>query len=203
MSIELGHAYQFSFTAGFETLNGIYRVTHALSYDSLLEGSVDLLASLYTPAGKDQDDLDADLDALSAESYYKLVHVTSALELYMPKGYIVGIPVPDVREYVKLMLSIDLGVMADPAILQSIVDTVKDVIQGAHGVTNDPVLLQYSTQWMSETTYEAIVAAREQARTGVTNYYTLSQQQAATIVEKNARIAALEILVDQLRALIP
>lgn len=203
MSIELGHAYEFRFKTGFESLNGIYRVTHALSYDSILEAEADLLTNLYAPAGKDQDDLDTDLPVISKDSFYTLVSPADASVLYMPSRYIVGIPIPDVREYAKLMLNIDLGVISDPALLQSITDSIAQILQGAHGIVSPPVVMQYDTEWMSESTYDAIVTAREASKTGIQNYYTLSLEQAVTIAEKNAKIAALETLVDQLYAQLP
>ena len=203
MSIELGHAYEFSFKTGFESLNGIYRVTHALSYNSVLEAEADLLANLYAPAGKDQDDLDTDLPTISQDSFYTLVSTTDASVIYMPASYIIGIPIPDVREYALLMLNIDLGAIADPALLQSVRDSVVQILEGGYGITNEPVVMQYDSKWMSESTYEAIEKVRERTKTGIQNYYTLSLRQAETIAEKNAKIAALETLVDQLRAQLP
>ncbi len=204
MSIEIGHAYEFRFKTGFNSLNGIYRVTHAQSYASLLEEDIDLLTYLYSPAGKVQGDLDTDLADIVEDSYYKLVSVEDeSVILYVPISYIVGVPVPDVREYGKVMVTVDLGVIADPALLASFQATLGQTLEEALGILTSPILMQYGTEWMSESAYQALEEAREAAKTGVTNYYTLSIEQAAEILAKDAKIAAYETLVADQHDLIP
>lgn len=200
MNIDIGNTYGFRFKAGFTSLNGIYTVTHGLSWDSILLEEVDLFATLYQKAGKTTGDLEADYADLPVESFYRLVNVTDNTEVFMPKSYIIGIPVPDVFEYQKLMLTVDLGLFAEPDTLATIRNTVGQVLEGQLGTTTDVNVVIYGSQWMTEGDYEQIVEDRAAARTGVINYYSEVLKKDIVITKLNARIAALEEIVSQQHA---
>lgn len=200
--LTIGHAYEFTFDTGFTDLDGIYKVTHAMTYDSVLLDEVDLYVNLYKPAGKSEQDLETDLPDYVDRTFYRFESVIDTTVLYVPDTIIVGIPAPDVREYAKVMLSVNLGVFADPTLLASLVNTMQQVLEGSHGILDIPIVATYDTTWMSESAYEAIVAAREAAATGTTNYYSDNLVLQQEVADKNAEIAALEIIIAQQDAII-
>lgn len=203
MSITVGHVYKFAFHTDIASLNEIYKVTHALDYNTLLEDDVDLLDKLFTPAGLGQAELDAALPTIMLDTFYRLVGVDGTVELYVPYSYINGIPVPDVFEYAKLMLGVDLGPWAEPDVLATLKTTVSQYLQDGFGIIEEPKTMVYDKVWMAESDYEAILAAREAVKaggSGVINYFTESKRLQETIDAKDARIAALEDLVRQLDA---
>jgi hypothetical protein len=101
MSITVGQIYKFALETDFASLNGIYKVTHAMDYNTLLERDVVLLDKLFVPAGLSDTEYQAALPDLMDDIFYRLVSMDDKVELYVPYQYIVGIPVPDVFEYSK------------------------------------------------------------------------------------------------------
>jgi len=203
MSITVGHIYKFSFSDDFDSLNGIYKVTHSMDYDTLLEDDVSLLDSLFVPAGLTDVELDAALPDLMTYTFYRLISIEGTQILYVPDQYIVGIPIPDVFEYSKLMIAVDLGPWAEPDTLAAISATISQYLENAYGISETPEVMAYDTVWMAESDYEAIVQARQTTidnGTGVVNYFKEAQIKQNTIDAQAARIAALEDLVAALDA---
>lgn len=203
MSITVGHIYKFTFSDDFVSLNGIYKVTHSMDYNTLLEDDVSLLDSLFVPAGLTDVELDAELPDIMTDVFYRLVNIDGTQILYIPYQYIVGIPVPDVFEYSKLMLAVDLGPWAEPDTLAAISNTISQYLENAYGISETPEVMAYDSVWMAESDYEAIVEARQttiDSGTGVVNYFKETQNKQAIIDAKDARIAALEDLVAALHA---
>lgn len=201
MSITVGHIYKFSFEQDFENLNGIYKVTHAMDYDTLLVDDVDLLKSLFEPANLTDIELQAALPTIKTDTFYRLVTIDGQTELYVPYQYVVGIPVPDVFEYAKLMLVVDLGPWAEPDVLAGIQSIISDYLENAYGIVEQPEVMAYDNVWMAESDYEATKDARQTVitnGTGTINYFTETQKKQVIIDAKDARIAALEALVVQL-----
>jgi hypothetical protein len=195
MSVAIGNTYGFKFKTGFDSLNGIYTITHGLSWDSLLLEEIDLFATLYEPAGKLQGDLDTDIADLSLESFYRLVNVEDESIVYMPRSYINGIPVPDVFKYQRLMLSVDLGLYDDPDTLVTLRTSVAQVLEGQLGTTTDVNVVIYGSKWLTEGDYEQLAEARALARTGVVNYYSEVLKKDIELAKQSARIVALEEIV--------
>jgi hypothetical protein len=200
MSIDIGNTYKFRFKSGFDSLNGIYTITHGLSWDSILLEEIDLFTLLYEPAGKVANDLDTDKSELTKESFFRLVNVEDGSVVFMPKSYITGVPEPDVFEYPKLMLTVNLGLHIEPDTLATLQATVGTVLLGQLGTSADVAVVQYGSKWLSEGDYEQIVEDRANSRSGVVNYYSEVLKKDIEIAKKNARITALELLVSQQHA---
>lgn len=201
MSITVGHIYKFAFDTDFAILNGIYKVTHAMDYDTLIESDVDLLNSLFEPAGLSDVELQVALPTIKTDTFYRLITIDGNTELYIPYQYVVGIPVPDVFEYSKLMLVVDLGPWAEPDVLAGIQSIISSYLENAYGITEQPEVMAYDTVWMAESDYEATKDARQDVidnGTGTINYFTETQNKQEIINAKDARIDALEALVAQL-----
>ena len=200
MSIGVGNTYSLRFKNEFGDLDGIYTITHSLSYDSILEGDIDLLEFLYRWVNKSQSDLDNDLDDLKSETFFRAIHVETFTELYVPRSFIVGIPNPDVREYSKLMITMNLGLFADPNLLSTVAAAVKQNVINLVGlpVDADPVIMEYGKTWMTGTKYDDLTALRTVNKGNAVNYFALAQQRQETINKQASQIAALEELVRQL-----
>lgn len=201
MSINVGKIYKFAFDSSFASLNGIYKVTHAMDYNTLLENDVDLVSKLFIPAGLTDTEYQAALPDLMTDTFYRLIALDGELELYVPYQYIVGIPVPDVFEYSKIMLGVDLGPWAEPDLLSGISTIISDYLENAYGITEAPEVMAYGSVWMAESDYEAIKDVRQDVidnGTGTINYFRETQNKQTTINAQAARITALEDLVAQL-----
>jgi hypothetical protein len=198
MSITIGQIYKFAFIDTFASLNGIYRVTHSMDYNTLLETDVDLMVTLFTPAGLTEQDMQTALPDISTDTFYRLVSPDGLTTLNVPYQYIVGIPVPDVNEYSKIMLAVDLGPWAEPDVLPAMITVISNYLQNGWGVVKPPELMAYETEWMSAADYEAIKQSRQNvidSGLGVPNYYAENMAKQTIINNQAARIAALEEIV--------
>ena len=57
LKLHSGSIYKFVIGNGLEHFNGIYKVAKVVTYDEFLLNGRNLLTDLYTPVGKDEDDL--------------------------------------------------------------------------------------------------------------------------------------------------
>lgn len=200
MNIVIGDTYGFRFKDGYTALNGIWTVTHGLSWNSLQLEQVDLYESLYKKVGKTQNELESDKADLSVETFYRLENVADKTVIFIPRSYIIGIPVPDVFLYSKIMLTVDLGLFDDPDKLTTVRNSVGQVLEGLLGVTSEVNVVKYGEQWMEEGDFEQLVENREAARTGIVNYYSEALKKDTQISQLSARIAVLEDIVQQQHA---
>jgi len=199
MSVDVGETYGFAFKDGFTALDGVYTITHALSWDSVLLEEVDLYELLYKPAGKSADDVEIDIDLLAVESFYRLESKENeGTVIYAPKGYIVGVPNPAVDRYPKLMVTLNLGVFKDPDVLAALNTGLEQYVKGVFGVTTEAEVTVWGEEWLTNSEYDTIVEHREHDVTGIINYYQESRKKDAQIVKMGQRMAALEQLVRDL-----
>ena len=195
MSIDVGTVYQFVFKGGFTDLNGIYKVSHSLDYDTILLEDISLLDFLYSQVNKTAQDLETDLSDYKDNVFYKITHVSTLAVYYVPRSYIVGIPNPDVRPYSKLVLTQDLGPFADPNLLATLMATIQQVLQVETGIVELPTIMEYDREWMTGGEYTSIVDDRIANKGNTVNYYSANKELINQITSKNTTIAGLEEII--------
>jgi len=198
MSIDVGTVYEFTFKSDFTALNGIYKVSHSLDYDTILLEDISLLDFLYSHVSKTAEDLLTDLSDYRDNVFYKITHVTTLAVYYVPRSYIVGIPNPDVRPYSKLVLTLDLGPFADPDLLVTLKETISQVLSVNTGITESPVIMEYDQEWMTGGAYNDIVDDRAANKGNTINYYSENLKLIQQLTQKNTTIAGMEELIHDL-----
>lgn len=231
MQLVLGQTYRFTFDDPFAVLGydaeanptgGYYAAVELLTYERVLERDMDLMELLFTPAGLTQTDLDA---AVANGTYIgkTFVHLKSVVDnasRCVPVDSIVGVPIIDVHNYAKLVLTLDLGVFADENTLDEITTMVQGFLLWKYGIAsteNMVRVLAYARQWMTGAEYQATVDAREAvkiaeranvptdlAALGISDQsqhlISAMQKLAANAATADAKNDALEALVRQLSA---
>ena len=195
MSIVVGNQYGLKFKDDFDDLDGIYTVSHAVDYNSLLLDDISLMTYLFIHVGKTEEDLDVAIGDIRDDVFFKIVHVVNESIYYVPRSYIVGIPDPNVAAYSKLMLTMDLGVFADPTLLATLKNSIENALREGAGIDKQVQLMQYGEQWLTQEEYETIAEDRETTRTGFVNYYEKYTEQEALVQTQNTKIAALEEII--------
>ena len=120
INVIVGNEYRFEFTEGYSKLNGNYRITHIVDYNTLQLDQYDLFKNLYQLVDKTQNDLNTDLadteaGNLRSQSFLIIRDLDSAtefentVEVVMPFSYISGIPDPSIRRICNLALVADIG----------------------------------------------------------------------------------------------
>jgi hypothetical protein len=230
----------------FSLIDGIYLVKGITDYSGVLRDNVKLTDGLYRYVSEPSQvnaDFQADLTKLKTANFYKLQAVEDIFTtktvvinstnvsadvkvvpkdaiLYVPTYLVAGLPDPDVQEYAKLMMTIDLGPFADPELLATLKDTVGQILEAYHGIDRDGYsdpsrsasgryggisAMIYSSAWLTQDDYKAIEASREvtatdanasSARFKRVNYYLLAKQRQETIARLNAKIAAYEEIIN-------
>ena len=198
MYMDINKTYAFNFKSGFETLNGIYTVTQKLTYDEIILAGIDLIEELYAKVNKDATDWDADLPTYRYNDFYKLEIPTENVQtehIYIPEGIIAGYPDPNIHEYAKLTLVADLGQHTDITEIEAIKTEVKELLETNYGIVYEPKIVTYEKEWMTESDYDDIVTARENAKGTIVNYRSLSLELTEQLAEANAKIVALEQII--------
>lgn len=195
MSIVVGNQYGLKFVSGFTDLDGIYAVTHAVDYNSLLLDDISLMTYLFVHVNKTEADLKTALPDIVDDVFYKIINVVTNAIYYVPRSYIVGIPNPNVAAYSRLMLTMDLGVFADPTLLTTLKNSIRTALLEGLGIDKEVQVMEYGKRWLTKEDYNTLVADREQQSTGFVNYYEKYNEQVETIQTQASKIAALEEII--------
>lgn len=201
MNIETDKVYLFKFKPGFESLDGIYKVTHQLNYEEILEENIDLYKELYEKVNKTRQDLDQDIENYKDDVFFKLEKPGDTVEpfyFYIPETLLNQYPDSNVAEYNKVMMTIDLGLFANPDILTSLITAVSEIISTNQGITVQPVLMTYGKQWMLTADYEQLEQNRENAKGNIINYFSECNRLTDELNKAQARIQALEDIIKSL-----
>lgn len=201
MSITVGQTYKFAFKTDFAALDGIYTLTHAVSWETLLVDEIDLFVHLYNKVNKTEADLDIDTPTIKTDVFYRLQLVTDeTVFIYIPSKYIVGLPNAAVEEYSKLMITVDLGTFANANVLATLQQTMRDVLEQNVGVTNEVEVVEYDTEWLTSSEYATVESDRLNSRTGSINNYLEVIKKDTQIADLQAQVNALTELCSQLNA---
>lgn len=168
MSIKIGEIYDFRFgthddNEKYTPLDGIYKVLDIYSYTRILEEDVDLYELTFSKVNILKDSFESEVVKYKYDNIYMLESVLDGDTICIPESLIIGYPSPDVKEYPKIMLSIDLGVFDSPETVLQIEEIVKNTILQTLGSdiatgTNEPVdpkvsAVVYMKEWMSVSDY--------------------------------------------------
>ena len=197
---EVGATCAFTFTTPFSTLNGIYRIRAETTFTDAIASGVDFIASLYTPAGLAQANFNSDYPSYLQDRVAVLQSVSdTTIVRYTPESIFLTIPDPTVKEYLPLILVVNLGVQANTQIVLPLMDQITDLIQANLG-TSDSLRLLTNPQnkvYLTDNEYTIL----EQARAAnITKLMPLSVQ-LKQLQDQNlalaAKIAAYEALLAQ------
>ncbi len=208
LNLAVGKVYRFKFIAEFSTLgyvegnieSGIFKLVEITTYAQLVKNEISLYKELFTKVSISEETFKTDYEEnVISSPIYKLVNPMDETSiLYMPVIYIAQHPDVNVKEYVKLLLSFDIGAVGSEDILSTDIgraglsQAVKDHIEDEYGIVDDPEVIIYRHVWMTETDYQAIADARALAKSVSTNIRSLNRKLQEENNNLKARIAALE-----------
>lgn len=163
MNPPAGTTCKFVFSPRFTSLDGVYRVRAQTTFKDAVDSEVDFVANLYDPAGLSVTDFNADY----ADYLNDVVLILEAVEdaavtLYAPESLFAQVPDPTIREYLPLVLAVDLGVQKNTQAVLPLIEQVGDLIKSILGTTN-PARLISSRQnklYLTDAEYAVVEAAR-------------------------------------------
>lgn len=203
---DVGTTCLFSFAPGFEALDGIYKVRAETTFNNAIASGVDFVETLYIPAGLDKDDFALDYASYQDDRVLVLESVVNATVVYYtPTKIFDKVPDPTIREYLPLVLVVDLGVQRNPQAVLPVIDGVKDMVQSALG-THNPVRLITNPEdkiYLTDVQYAALVAARQSSIQELVPVSVQLHQEQAKNTILAAKLAAYEALIVQLSTLTP
>ena len=198
MYIDIDAAFKFIFTPDFSSLDGVYKVVQSLTYDEILASEIDMAIDLYARVNKTAEDWEADAESYRKDIFYKLEVMNGELEedsFHIPISIVRDYPDPNIHEYGKLSIMVDLGPHADEDKMNSLIIDFQTILETNYGIASTPRLVVYDRTWMSETDYEVIDAAREAAKGTIINYKSESVRLEQELVAARAKIDALEQII--------
>jgi hypothetical protein len=187
---EVGTTCLFSFSARFSTLNGVYRIRATTTFSDALSSGVDFVEHLYTPAGLSQADFDTDYRQYNTAAIAVLESVVdTSVVYYVPESLFLNTPDPTVREYLPLILTVELGVFENTQVIFPLLDQLKDLVQASLGITS-PLRVMANPQnkaYLTESQYRII----EEGRSANIKALVPLSVQLKKSQEDNAYLAAL------------
>lgn len=197
----VGTTCSFVFTTNFATLNGVYRIRAETTFLDAVSSGVNFVDNLYTPAGLQLSDFNADYSSYTSDRVTVLESVVdSSVVYYTPESIFLNVPDPTINEYYSLIVVSNLGVFKNTQDIYPLLDSMKDLIQAHLGVT-DPIRVVTNPEnkvYLTDSQYQAVVAAR-QANIQVLS--PLSAQVVALTTQNTylaAKVAEYEALIAQL-----
>lgn len=172
MQLKVGWTYKFLFNPEFSALDGVYSIVKIYTYNELLEENLNLYDGLYKHVDKTSEQLDEDVSTFRTDDIFKLVNPDdSEIVYYVPSLVLSNIPDPNIDQYSKLVIGVNLGVCKDEEELEYIKNTINDYIQKMHGLTNEPQVFSIGTVWLTDTEYADVVSQRDHVGKEVVNYF--------------------------------
>lgn len=168
----VGTTYAFEFTNNFATLNGIYTVLRVMTYDEMLEDSVDL-RELYTAVGLTEADLEPQVQLFRADKILKLSSIVNSTIWYIPHPLLNTEPDPNVREYYQLLLALDLGYYEQVKDIEYIKSVINDIAEKGLGLQSNPSdLFSHNSKWMTEIEYNELKDERDTNKQTIINLFS-------------------------------
>ena len=161
---EVGATCKFTFTSNFATLNGVYRIRAETTFQDALISGIDFVQNLYVPAGLQQSDFTVDYSNYLPDRVAVLESVLdSSVVYYTPESIFLTYPDPTIKEYLPLILVVNLGVQKNTQVIYPLLDQIKDLIQSSLGTT-DPLRVVTNPQnkvYLTDDEYNTLVIARQ------------------------------------------
>ncbi len=177
MNVEHNAVYFFKMQSEFSQLDGIYKILDILPYGRILSEELDLIELLYAHVGKTKADLNEVIADYVNHPFYMIERTSDKTVLCIPDPIVRSADI-NVAEYYATMLTIDLGLLQDPAYSLPVATSVEaDIARMFGGKLEvdeqgeplvDPVILSpkveiqvYSKKWLRSDDYADIVTERK------------------------------------------
>lgn len=161
---EVGATCSFAFIAKFAPLNGVFRIRAETTFADAVASGVDFISNLYTPAGLQLSDFNDDYSSYAQDRVAVLESVIdSSIVYYAPESIFLTVPDSTIKEFLPLILVVNLGIHENTQAIYPLLDQIKDLIQATLG-TEDPLRVVTNPQnkvYLTSSEYDALVAARE------------------------------------------
>ncbi len=172
MLVNIDKAYKFTFENRFSELNDIYLVTRIMTFKEVINDNVDLGNMLYERVNLTKADYENEVTKFLNDKIYKVVQPDRDEILYLPNSILQYAPDPNVKRYMKLVVSLDLGVFDNVETLEHVARIMQEHISGSTGILKTPELDSYGYKWLSEEDYLVQESKRDESLKTVTNFFT-------------------------------
>lgn len=173
MVIQLDRSYKICFKteedgagADFSILDGFYEVVRSYGWNELNASGIDLQESLLDLAGiVDKTAIRSLQQNWVNDAFYYCIGMDQDRQIWVPESIIKGYPDPRIGSYKKLMLTIDLGVFANPEDFSTMGKEIMNYLRSNYGIDRpDGIVAAYNNQWMTVDEYEATDSNRQGAQ---------------------------------------
>lgn len=164
MMPEVGAVCRFTFIPKFNVLNGVYRVRAETNFQDAIASGINLVESLYTPAGLTQTDYNADYNSYLSNRLAVLESVLNTeVVYYAPESIFLNIPDPTVQEFYPLTLVVELGIQKNTQEILPLLDQIKDLIKTTLGSENSLRVLTnpQNRVYLTQSEYDSLIAKRQ------------------------------------------
>ena len=170
MVIQLDRSYKINFKteedgagADFSVLDGFYEVVRSYGWNELNASGIDLQESLLDHAGiADKTAIRTLQQNWANDAFYYCIGMDKDRQIWVPESIIKGYPDPRIGSYKKLMLTIDLGVFANPEDFSTMGKEIMNYLRSNYGIDRpDGIVAAYGNQWMTVKEYEETDSRRQ------------------------------------------
>lgn len=188
----VGTTYKLAFTNPFNVADGIYTVMKIMTYDEAIGDNV-VLNQIYIDAGKTDADYQNDIPTLRTDKILKIKSVSDEKLRYVPMSFLKYEPNANVKEYMRLVIGVDLGVFDNMNDVFYLKNTIQNLIDGGMGINNEPLIAAVNTTvWMTEEEYNQTVVSRESRKNTLINLYTENARLRKELDAANVKVAGYE-----------
>ena len=191
LKLHSGSIYKFVIGNGLEHFNGIYKVAKVVTYDEFLLNGRNLLTDLYTPVGKDEDDLDNDLATIKSYDIFKLVSpdwMDTKDNIYIPACFVEEITEHNVKEYMKLGLICNLGIIDNKSTIDYKQSNIMQQCTATIGINPQTRFMTTGSVWLTDEDYAEEVAKRDEELKTTINYFSENKPLCTELDQANTRL---------------
>lgn len=193
-----GVVYKFVFDTGYDCYNGTYRLVQLMTYDEYISNEREILADFYTPNGKDEAAVTADLQKLQSSKIMKLVSpddMDTETEIYAPFCFLTEIPDCNVSEYQRFGIVALIGITDKVEHLDFMRDSLTELTEASLGISPDPKFMTVGSVWLTDAEYAEEVAKRDANLKKVVNYFSENRRLGNLLSSQKTRLAEYEALI--------
>lgn len=199
MDIITGWTYKFRLTAPFSKFDGIYTVVRIMTFAEMVSDNVNLVETLYIPAGKTQADYELDVDTYRTDKILKLVDPTDkSITRYIPAGLVAFVPDPNVKRYLMLALALNVGIFETSSELTTARNLIQEQLSKVVGVDELPKIIAIREKWLTADEYATVQQERNTTARETVNYFSENLRLQAEVDRQRALINKYEQLIVQL-----
>lgn len=201
MTPTVGAVYNFTFTSGYDTFNGIYKVARIMTYDEYVDDGGDIDTDFFTPNDKSEE-VETELENYRSSKILKLVSPDSDDDsdpVYVPIYYLNETPDFNVKKYQNIGIVANIGITENVSDVDFIRENITEAVESALGITPDPKLVVTKEIWMTESQYQEIIKSRDESKKKVINYYSENLRLERALATANTKIKEYEKLVINLQ----